>query len=223
MAHATDAATNAATSGGPLPWPAFESDPVPPPGALSSVAAGYALLLTAAAMNTVAYVATVTLLAPAEAVEHRLIHVMPALELLGAIVCKLGVYIKVREDARNSMPHRLKFRSLVQFSPRDSSRPIETHDTDPSASPHAQVACLLLIEIGAFPILGGWWLDVCLAPLTGGTTAERWALWALGTPPLHLLAFWLVGLVHMLHVSSLLNQLRELVRWAYVASISVSS
>jgi hypothetical protein len=74
----------------------------------------------------------------------------------------------------------------------------------------------LLIEIGAFPILGGWWLDVCLTPLTGGTAAERWSLWALGPPPLQLLAFWLVGLVHMLHVSSLLNQLRELVRWEYV-------
>ena len=93
LAHATDTAS----TGGPLPWPAFESDPIPAPGALSSVATGYALLLTAAAMNTAAYVATVTLLAPAEAVGHSLLHVLPVMELLGAVVCKIGVYIKVRQ------------------------------------------------------------------------------------------------------------------------------
>jgi E3 ubiquitin-protein ligase DOA10 len=76
---------------------------------------------------------------------------------------------------------------------------------------------LLMIEIFMFPLLGGWWLDVCAAPLTGGTMSSRWAMWG-SPPPLRLLRFWLVGLLHMLHVSAVLNQLRELVRPGVLAA-----
>eukprot|EP00250_Pteridium_aquilinum_P006590 c16479_g1_i1 orf=142-3528(+) len=74
-----------------------------------------------------------------------------------------------------------------------------------------KVAFLLLVELGVFPLLCGWWLDICTLSMLGGTVANRLAFfWA--SPLTSSLLHWLVGIVYMLHISIFVSLLREVLR-----------
>lgn len=74
-----------------------------------------------------------------------------------------------------------------------------------------KVAFLLLVELGVFPLLCGWWLDICTLSMFGGTMANRLAFfWA--SPLTSSLLHWLVGIVYMLHISIFVSLLREVLR-----------
>eukprot|EP00249_Psilotum_nudum_P023520 c28905_g1_i2 orf=77-3538(+) len=75
----------------------------------------------------------------------------------------------------------------------------------------AKVAFLLLIELGVFPLMCGWWLDICTLSMLGATIANRVAFfWA--SPLTSSLLHWLVGIVYMLQISIFVSLLREVLR-----------
>ena len=78
-----------------------------------------------------------------------------------------------------------------------------------------KVAFLLLVELGVFPLLCGWWLDICTLSMFGGTMGNRMAFfWA--SPLTSSLLHWLVGIVYMLHISIFVSLLREVLYKSWV-------
>jgi E3 ubiquitin-protein ligase MARCH6 len=70
-----------------------------------------------------------------------------------------------------------------------------------------KVAFLLVIELGVFPLMCGWWLDVCTLKMLGTTIAQRvefFTLSPLASSSIH----WLVGIVYMLQISIFVSLLR---------------
>ncbi|KAH7425122.1 hypothetical protein KP509_11G040700 [Ceratopteris richardii] len=74
-----------------------------------------------------------------------------------------------------------------------------------------KVTFLLLVELGLFPLLCGWWLDICTLSMLGGTMASRLTFfWA--SPLTGSLLHWLVGIAYMLYISLFVSLLREVLR-----------
>ncbi|KAG6483011.1 probable E3 ubiquitin ligase SUD1 [Zingiber officinale] len=74
-----------------------------------------------------------------------------------------------------------------------------------------KVAFLLIIELGVFPLLCGWWLDVCTLKMLGTTITQRIELFSaspLASSSIH----WLVGIVYMLQISIFVSLLRGVLR-----------
>jgi E3 ubiquitin-protein ligase MARCH6 len=70
-----------------------------------------------------------------------------------------------------------------------------------------KVAFLLVIELGVFPLMCGWWLDVCTLKMLGTTIAQRvefFTMSPLASSSIH----WLVGIVYMLQISIFVSLLR---------------
>ncbi|XP_024527152.1 probable E3 ubiquitin ligase SUD1 [Selaginella moellendorffii] len=74
-----------------------------------------------------------------------------------------------------------------------------------------KVAFLLVIELGVFPLVCGWWLDVCTLAMLKVSFAQRVAFfWA--SPLTSSLLHWLVGIFYMLQISIFVSLLREVLR-----------
>ncbi|XP_038706435.1 probable E3 ubiquitin ligase SUD1 isoform X3 [Tripterygium wilfordii] len=74
-----------------------------------------------------------------------------------------------------------------------------------------KVAFLLVIELGVFPLMCGWWLDVCTIRMFGKTMAQRvqfFSISPLASSALH----WVVGIVYMLQISIFVSLLRGVLR-----------
>ncbi|KAL5200719.1 hypothetical protein ABZP36_021922 [Zizania latifolia] len=74
-----------------------------------------------------------------------------------------------------------------------------------------KVAFLLAIELGVFPLMCGWWLDVCTLKMLGATIAQRvefFAMSPLASSSIH----WLVGIIYMLQISIFVSLLRGVLR-----------
>ncbi|AQK81892.1 putative E3 ubiquitin ligase SUD1 [Zea mays] len=74
-----------------------------------------------------------------------------------------------------------------------------------------KVAFLLVIELGVFPLMCGWWLDVCTLKMLGTTIAQRvefFTMSPLASSSIH----WLVGIVYMLQISIFVSLLRGVLR-----------
>jgi E3 ubiquitin-protein ligase MARCH6 len=70
-----------------------------------------------------------------------------------------------------------------------------------------KVALLLVIELGVFPLMCGWWLDVCTLKMLGATIAQRvefFTMSPLASSSIH----WLVGIVYMLQISIFVSLLQ---------------
>lgn len=63
-----------------------------------------------------------------------------------------------------------------------------------------KVAFLLVIELGVFPLLCGWWLDFCTVKMFGKSMVERVYFFS-GSPLVSSLIHWVVGIVYMLQIS----------------------
>ncbi|KAJ7294226.1 hypothetical protein O6H91_Y272000 [Diphasiastrum complanatum] len=75
----------------------------------------------------------------------------------------------------------------------------------------AKVAFLLVIELGVFPLLCGWWLDICTLGMLDVSLSQRVTFfWA--SPLTSSLLHWLVGIVYMLQISGFVSLLREVLR-----------
>lgn len=70
-----------------------------------------------------------------------------------------------------------------------------------------KVAFLLVIELGVFPLMCGWWLDVCTIRMFGKSMAQRVQFFS-ASPLASSLVHWVVGIVYMLQISIFVSLLR---------------
>lgn len=70
-----------------------------------------------------------------------------------------------------------------------------------------KVAFLLIIELGVFPLMCGWWLDVCTIQMFGKTMVHRVQFFS-ASPLASSLVHWVVGIVYMLQISIFVSLLR---------------
>lgn len=70
-----------------------------------------------------------------------------------------------------------------------------------------KVAFLLVIELGVFPLMCGWWLDVCTIRMFGKSIAQRVDFFSV-SPFASSLIHWVVGTVYMLQISIFVSLLR---------------
>ncbi|XP_022896121.1 probable E3 ubiquitin ligase SUD1 isoform X2 [Olea europaea var. sylvestris] len=74
-----------------------------------------------------------------------------------------------------------------------------------------KVAFLLVIELGVFPLMCGWWLDVCTIRMFGKTISQRVEFFSV-SPLASFLVHWVVGIVYMLQTSIFVSLLRGVLR-----------
>ncbi|KAK2991544.1 hypothetical protein RJ640_016579 [Escallonia rubra] len=74
-----------------------------------------------------------------------------------------------------------------------------------------KVAFLLVIELGVFPLMCGWWLDVCTIRMFGRSIAQRVEFFSI-SPLASSLVHWVVGIVYMLQISIFVSLLRGVLR-----------
>lgn len=74
-----------------------------------------------------------------------------------------------------------------------------------------KVAFLLVIELGVFPLMCGWWLDVCTIRMFGKSITQRVEFFSV-SPLASSLVHWVVGIVYMLQISIFVSLLRGVLR-----------
>ncbi|KAK9690908.1 hypothetical protein RND81_09G162600 [Saponaria officinalis] len=74
-----------------------------------------------------------------------------------------------------------------------------------------KVAFLLAIELGVFPLMCGWWLDVCTLRMFGKSMAQRVEFFS-ASPLASSLFHWVVGIFYMLQISIFVSLLRGVLR-----------
>ncbi|KAL4318095.1 hypothetical protein GQ457_18G016340 [Hibiscus cannabinus] len=74
-----------------------------------------------------------------------------------------------------------------------------------------KVAFLLVIELGVFPLMCGWWLDVCTIRMFGKSMSQRVQFFSV-SPLASSLVHWVVGFVYMLQISIFVRLLRGVLR-----------
>nr|GMC81029.1 probable E3 ubiquitin ligase SUD1 isoform X1 [Ipomoea batatas] len=74
-----------------------------------------------------------------------------------------------------------------------------------------KVAFLLVIELGVFPLMCGWWLDVCTIRMFGKSITQRVEFFSI-SPLASSLIHWVVGIVYMLQISIFVSLLRGVLR-----------
>ena len=74
-----------------------------------------------------------------------------------------------------------------------------------------KVALLLVAEILAFPVICGWWLDVCSLSLFDATLKDRMASFTTA-PWASVFIHWLIGMVYVFYFASFVILLREVLR-----------
>ncbi|KAH9626059.1 hypothetical protein KSS87_001984 [Heliosperma pusillum] len=74
-----------------------------------------------------------------------------------------------------------------------------------------KVAFLLVVERGVFPLMCGWWLDVCTVRMFGKSMVQRVEFF-LVSPLASSLVHWVVGICYMLQISIFVSLLRGVLR-----------
>ncbi|KAK6916423.1 Zinc finger, RING-CH-type [Dillenia turbinata] len=74
-----------------------------------------------------------------------------------------------------------------------------------------KVAFLLVIELGVFPLMCGWWLDVCTIKMFGKSMTQRIEFFSF-SPLASSMVHWIVGIVYMLQISIFVSLLRGVLR-----------
>ncbi|VDO93845.1 unnamed protein product [Soboliphyme baturini] len=74
-----------------------------------------------------------------------------------------------------------------------------------------KVFLLVLFEVGIFPLLCGWWLDICSLPLFGSSLSDRFQNYH-SAPGTSLFLHWLAGMVYVFYFASFILLLREVMR-----------
>lgn len=84
-----------------------------------------------------------------------------------------------------------------------------------------KVAFLLVIELGVFPLMCGWWLDVCTIRMFGKSMAHRVQFFS-ASPLASSLVHWVVGIVYMLQISIFVSLLRGVLFFFNLDTINLS-
>lgn len=79
-----------------------------------------------------------------------------------------------------------------------------------------KVAFLLVIELGVFPLMCGWWLDVCTIRMFGKSMTQRVQFFS-ASPLASSLVHWVVGIVYMLQISIFVSLLRGVFFFAVIS------
>ncbi|KAL8129206.1 hypothetical protein V2J09_018361, partial [Rumex salicifolius] len=74
-----------------------------------------------------------------------------------------------------------------------------------------KVAFLLVIELGVFPLMCGWWLDICTIKMFEKSMAQRVEFFS-ASPLASSLLHWVVGIVYMIQISIFVSLLRGVLR-----------
>lgn len=74
-----------------------------------------------------------------------------------------------------------------------------------------KVSLLILCELGVFPLVCGWWLDICSLPMMGATLQEREASFK-SAPGTSMFIHWAVGIMYVFYFASIMLLLREVMR-----------
>lgn len=74
-----------------------------------------------------------------------------------------------------------------------------------------KVSLLMVLEVGVFPLVCGWWLDVCSLSLFDATLKDREASFRMA-PGTSMFIHWLVGMVCVFYFASFILLLREVLR-----------
>ena len=74
-----------------------------------------------------------------------------------------------------------------------------------------KVTLLLVIEIVAFPVICGWWLDICSLALFDASLKDRQASYH-SSPMASIFIHWLIGMVYVFYFASFVILLREVLR-----------
>ncbi|KAL9231721.1 hypothetical protein vseg_006912 [Gypsophila vaccaria] len=74
-----------------------------------------------------------------------------------------------------------------------------------------KVAFLLVVELGFFPLMCGWWLDVCTVRMFGKSMSQRVEFFSV-SPLASSLVHWVVGIFYMLQISIFVSLLRSVLR-----------
>ncbi|GFX76384.1 e3 ubiquitin-protein ligase MARCHF6 [Trichonephila clavipes] len=74
-----------------------------------------------------------------------------------------------------------------------------------------KVSLLSVIEIGIFPLVCGWWLDICSLKMLDATIHDREAGFRLA-PGTSMFIHWLAGMVYVFYFASFILLLREVLR-----------
>ncbi|XP_071958271.1 E3 ubiquitin-protein ligase MARCHF6-like [Antedon mediterranea] len=74
-----------------------------------------------------------------------------------------------------------------------------------------KVFLLVILEIGVFPLVCGWWLDICSLSLFNSTLHEREEGFT-SAPGTYMFLHWLVGMVYVFYFASFVLLLREILR-----------
>ncbi|XP_073486846.1 E3 ubiquitin-protein ligase MARCHF6 isoform X3 [Aquarana catesbeiana] len=74
-----------------------------------------------------------------------------------------------------------------------------------------KVSLLVVVEIGVFPLICGWWLDICSLEMFDATLRDR-ELSFQSAPGTTMFLHWLVGMVYVFYFASFILLLREVLR-----------
>uniref|UniRef100_A0A8C9WMP8 RING-type E3 ubiquitin transferase n=1 Tax=Scleropages formosus TaxID=113540 RepID=A0A8C9WMP8_SCLFO len=74
-----------------------------------------------------------------------------------------------------------------------------------------QVSLLVVVEIGVFPLICGWWLDICSLEMFDATLKDREQSFK-SAPGTTMFLHWLVGMVYVFYFASFILLLREVLR-----------
>ncbi|BFZ13209.1 hypothetical protein BsWGS_16248 [Bradybaena similaris] len=74
-----------------------------------------------------------------------------------------------------------------------------------------KVKLLVVMEIGAFPLVCGWWLDICSLSMFDATLKDRESSF-LSSPGTSMFIHWLVGMVYVFYFASFILLTREVLR-----------
>lgn len=74
-----------------------------------------------------------------------------------------------------------------------------------------KVSLLSVVEIGVFPLVCGWWLDICSLTMLDATLRDRQNAFKLA-PGTSMFIHWLVGMVYVFYFASFILLLREVLR-----------
>lgn len=83
-----------------------------------------------------------------------------------------------------------------------------------------KVAFLLVIELGVFPLMCGWWLDVCTIRMFGKSMSHRVQFFS-ASPLASSLVHWVVGIVYMLQISIFVSLLRGVLFFVILLHLSL--
>uniref|UniRef100_A0A3P9JLY4 E3 ubiquitin-protein ligase MARCHF6 n=1 Tax=Oryzias latipes TaxID=8090 RepID=A0A3P9JLY4_ORYLA len=74
-----------------------------------------------------------------------------------------------------------------------------------------KVSLLVVVEIGVFPLICGWWLDICSLEMFDATLKDREMSFK-SAPGTTMFLHWLVGMVYVFYFASFILLLREVLR-----------